>query len=425
MDRGELLNRYREVREKSEEICAPLLAEDYVVQPMADVSPPKWHLAHTTWFFEQLVLLRFMDGYRRFDERFEYLFNSYYETFGARAPRNMRGTFSRPSAEEVYKYRAHVDRHFEILCDSVPAERFSDLAGLVELGLHHEQQHQELLLTDIKYIFATNPLRPVYRATEGDSSPGKPTPARMIGFEGGLVPVGAADGAFAYDNERPSHKVFLYDFAITSRLVTCGEFLEFIEDGGYSNPLLWLSDGWDLATTSGWKSPLYWEHGDGEWQMMTLSGPRRLNPNEPVAHVSYYESDAFARWAGKRLPTEFEWETAAATLNGSMTCANLLESGRLHPVPCPGGANRAGTELMQMFGDVWEWTASAYMPYPGYRREAGALGEYNGKFMCNQMVLRGGSCVTPRSHIRPTYRNFFPPDKRWQFTGIRLASDPA
>ena len=304
--------------------------------------------------------------------------------------------------------------------------RYGRVETLVELGLNHEQQHQELLLTDILHIFASNPLFPVYHLSSGKEETGlgaAPPPAKFIAMEGGIFALGAPEEGFAWDNERPRHKVLVNGFSLMNRLVTCGEYLEFIEDGGYRNSLLWLSDGWDAVNREGWQSPLYWLRTDEDWRIITLSGVRPLDPHEPVAHVSFYEAEAYARWAGKRLPTEAEWEWGARTVKTSAGCGNFLEEGNFHPAPygrAP-GVNASG--LSQMFGDVWEWTGSAYLPYPGYKQQPGALGEYNGKFMSNQMVLRGGSCATPRNHIRPTYRNFFQPDKRWQFTGMRLADD--
>lgn len=397
---------------------------------MPDVSPPKWHLGHTTWFFEQLLLRRYARGYAPYHEQFGYIFNSYYESFGERVARDHRGSLSRPSVQEVNDYRAYVDEGMTDLIETIEEPDYPEAAKLTELGLHHEQQHEELLVTDIKHIFATNPLRPVYRPCKppaGGLPPGRTPAANWIAYEGGIAELGAEADGFSYDNERPRHKALLREFRLRDRPATCGEYLEFLEDGGYQNPLLWLSDGWEKACSEGWRAPLYWTKENGGWEVMTLSGLRPLDPAEPVAHVSFYEAAAFARWAGKRLPTEAEWEHAARGMETEPTCENFLEDGRLHPARYGQGRGTQpsglGPGLGQMFGDVWEWTGSAYLAYPGYRQDKGPLGEYNGKFMSNQMVLRGGSCATPRSHIRPSYRNFLPSDKRWQFSGIRLADD--
>ncbi|MBI4782140.1 MAG: ergothioneine biosynthesis protein EgtB [Oscillatoriophycideae cyanobacterium NC_groundwater_1537_Pr4_S-0.65um_50_18] len=404
-------DRYQRVRTLSEKICQPLEAEDYVIQTMPDVSPPKWHLAHTTWFFETFLLVPYLPDYEVFHAQYGYLFNSYYEAVGQRHPRPQRGLLARPTVKEVYQYRAYVDEAMQTLWKE-RGDR-ADLAALMELGLHHEQQHQELLLTDIKHIFAINPLRPSYRT----DLPPAPSPAtitdRWLDYPGGLEAIGYEGQDFAFDNESPRHPTYLQDFWLAARLVTNGEYLEFIEAGGYSKPEYWLSEGWAMLQTQSVQAPLYWEEVDGNWWVMTLGGFVPLNPHEPVCHVSFYEADAYARWAGKRLPTEAEWEVAAAQVSLQ---GNLLESGRLHPCAAIGT-----TRPDQIFGDVWEWTQSAYLPYPGFQPATGAIGEYNGKFMCNQMVLRGGSCATPASHIRATYRNFFPASTRWQFSGIRLA----
>ena len=410
-----LAARYAEIRRLTEALCAPLAVEDYVIQSMPDASPAKWHLAHTSWFFETFVLAPAVPGYRAFHPRYAFLFNSYYNSVGARSPRPERGLLSRPTVTEVYDYRRHVDDEMlRLLTRPLEGGRPSALP-VVELGLNHEQQHQELLLTDIKHAFSRNPLGPVYRECGGDRS-GEVPPLRWLEHPAGLRRVGHDGAGFAFDNEGPRHRVFLEGFRLASRLVTNREYLAFLDDGGYDRPEFWLSDGWNARCARDWAVPLYWEKQGGGWAVMTLAGVRALNEDEPVCHVSYYEADAFARWAGARLPTEAEWEAAAADVPAD---GNFLESGRLHPAPPAGPGAPA-----QLFGDVWEWTRSPYVPYPGYRPAGGALGEYNGKFMCNQLVLRGGSCATPRSHIRRTYRNFFPPEARWQFSGIRLATDP-
>ncbi len=407
--------RYRAVRRFTETLCQPLVAEDYVVQTMTDVSPTKWHLAHVSWFFETFILRPHAPGYRPLDERYAYLFNSYYVQAGERHCRDRRGYLSRPTVEQVYAYRAHVDAHLLALLDEADEAAMQTLAPLVEIGLHHEQQHQELLLTDIKHVFSVNPLRPVYRPytpVEG----GPPPPLAWAPFEGGLYEIGHEGRGFAFDNETPRHRHFLEPFALGSRLVTNGEFMDFMDDGGYETPTLWLSLGWATRQERGWTAPFYWEQHEGAWHAYTLAGLRPVDPDEPVCHVTYFEADAYARWAGARLPTEQEWETAAQP---TPVRGNFVEQGHYHPVP----ARDDGSPLLQRYGDVWEWTRSPYAPYPGYAPLPGALGEYNGKFMCNQFVLRGGSCATSASHLRPTYRNFFPPDAAWQFTGLRLAKD--
>ena len=374
------------VRGLSEQLAAPLSAEDQTVQSMPDASPTKWHLAHTTWFFETFVLRPHAPGYRPFDPAYEYLFNSYYEAVGPRHPRPQRGLVSRPGVEEITAYRRHVTDAMTDLLERGAA----NVAALVELGLHHEQQHQELILMDAKHMLSLNPLRPAYRAAP-HAVVADAQRLAWIGFEGGLVEIGHEGEGFAFDNEGPRHRTWLEAFALASRPTDCAEYLAFIEDGGYRRPEFWLSAGWDCVSQRGWEAPLYWEMKDGRWHVFTLSGLRALQPSEPVCHVSAFEAAAFAKWAGKRLPREAEWEIAAPSLHGT--------------------------------GEVWEWTASPYVAYPGYREPAGAIGEYNGKFMANQLVLRGGCSATPVGHIRTTYRNFFPPDARWMFGGIRLAED--
>ena len=409
-----LARQYSAVRQQTESLAAPLSAEDQMVQSCAEASPAKWHQAHTTWFFETFILTPHLANYRGFDQRFRDLFNSYYNVVGPQPEKALRNTFSRPSLEDVQKYRKHVDdRMQELLSASTVSDEVLQLA---ELGLNHEQQHQELLVTDIKHAFWSSPLRPAYQSSQASSS-GNPPQQKPKEFPEGLVEVGANGSSFHFDNEAPRHKVFVPSFRFATRPATCGEYLAFMDDRGYERPELWLSDGWMAVQANHWSSPLYWEKSGGEWCQFTCSGMRKVNEAEPVCHVSLYEADAFARWAGARLPTEFEWEIAAENLPVE---GNLLEEGNFHPVPTHITSTE---EPVQMFGDVWEWTASAYLPYPGFKPAAGAIGEYNGKFMSGQMVLRGGSCATPGSHIRATYRNFFQPATRWQFSGVRLADD--
>ncbi len=409
-----LLERYEDVRSKSLSIVEPLAIEDYVVQPMDDASPPKWHLAHVTWFFETFLLKPSMAGYQPFDDRFEYLFNSYYNGVGAQFPRPRRGMLSRPTVSEVMEYRNHVDGSMREL---LARELTDELAFTVTLGLHHEQQHQELMYTDLKYNLGNNPLFPAYKERTPENAPAPAATMSFSDFSGGVYEIGKIPGGhqdFGFDNESPRHEVLVRDFGLADRLVTNREYLEFMEDGGYSRSELWLSDGYARINDHdlGFSKPLYWYDVDGEWHEYTLGGFAPIEPDAPVCHVSGYEADAYARWAGYRLPTEAEWEVAAAD---SALDGNFVESERLHPAPGAGG------KLSQLFGDVWEWTQSSYSAYPGFTEFPGQLGEYNGKFMANQLVLRGGSCVTPSNHIRPTYRNFFYPADRWQFTGIRLA----
>jgi ergothioneine biosynthesis protein EgtB len=412
--RETLAESYAAVRSFTERLCEGLAVEDYVVQSMPDVSPTKWHLAHTSWFFEQFVLVPHLAGYAPLNSTYLYLFNSYYVHAGERHCRAQRGYISRPTVAEVFAYRRHVDERMRDLFDSADEGMLRTVRPLLEIGLNHEQQHQELMLTDLKHVFSVNPLRPVYRES-GPASVGEAPPLRWIDFAGGLSWIGHDGEGFAYDNEGPRHRQWVEPFRLADRLVTNGEYLEFMADGGYQRPDLWLSMGWATAQENQWTEPFYWERRDGEWWIFTLGGMRRVEPSEPVAHLSYFEADAYARWSGGRLPTEAEWEVAAATLP---IAGNLVESGRFHPTPAPEGEG-----LKQMFGDVWEWTRSQYVPYPGYVPPPGALGEYNGKFMCNQFVLRGGSCATSETHVRRSYRNFFPPEATWQFTGVRLARD--
>jgi ergothioneine biosynthesis protein EgtB len=416
MQLAALLSQYQMIRSATEALCAPLSPEDCQVQSMDDASPVKWHLAHTSWFFETFVLDRAGRDYTVYDRQFRTLFNSYYQTVGPQHPRPQRGLLTRPALEEVLAYRGHVNTHMLAYLSAAALE--PAVAGIVGLGLQHEQQHQELILTDVKHLLAQNPLRAPYvePSRQHDMTSTAPS-ARWHEYRGGIVEIGHAGPGFAFDNEGPRHRAVVEPFALASRLVTNGELMDFIADGGYRRPELWLSDGWAAVAANAWNAPLYWEARDGTWTTFTLMGDREVAASEPVCHVSLYEADAFARWAGARLPTEAEWEIAAAALP---VTGNFVESRRLHPAAAT-GAHESSPE--QMFGDVWEWTQSPYQPYPGYRPPTGALGEYNGKFMCNQFVLRGGSCVTPQAHIRATYRNFFPPSARWQFTGLRLARD--
>lgn len=413
---AKLLEQFKSVRRQTDLLTSFLSAEDQMVQSSPDASPTKWHLAHTSWFFETFLLSQHLKNYRPFHPQFRSLFNSYYNAVGPQPEKGLRNTFSRPSLEEVQKYRRYVDEYMSKLLDS--GEMSEELLSLVELGANHEQQHQELIITDIKNAFWINPLRPAYQKTSAPpAGDGSAPPQRPQSYQDGIYEIGTNGNSFHFDNEAPRHKVYVEPFRFAARLVTNGEYLAFIDDRGYSRPELWLSDGWNAVETLGWDAPLYWEKTGPEWQQFTCSGMRKIAEHEPVCHVSYYEADAFARWAGARLPNESEWEIAASSVPVQ---GNLLESGFLHPVTLSAVDE---DQPVQIFGDVWEWTASAYLSYPGFVPAKGALGEYNGKFMCNQMVLRGGSCVTPSSHIRATYRNFFPPETRWQFSGIRLADD--
>ncbi|MBI1197537.1 MAG: L-histidine N(alpha)-methyltransferase [Phenylobacterium sp.] len=405
------LDRYRELRRATENLVRSLNAEDMVAQSMPDASPTKWHLAHTTWFFETFMLVPRLAGYKLFDPKFGYLFNSYYEAVGPRQPRPARGLLTRPSLADVLAYRAHVDAGMARLL----ADGAGDLADLLDLGIAHEEQHQELILMDILHLFAQSPLSPAFAPPRPRVGPEQPEPLRYVGFAGGLAEVGHNGKGFAFDNEGPRHRVWLEPFQLADRLVTNGEWLAFMADGGYSRPELWLSDGWATVRAEGWDAPLYWRETDDGWRVMTLHGLRPLDPAAPVSHVSYYEADAYAAWAGARLPTEAEWEHAAASARVPGT---FLGSGRLTAQP-----PAEGEGLRQMLGDLWEWTRSAYLPYPGFKAAAGAVGEYNGKFMSGQFVLRGGACVTRAGHARPSYRNFFYPQQRWMFSGLRLARD--
>jgi len=412
-DRALLLARYCEVRRMTEDLAAPLSAEDQTVQSMSDASPTKWHRAHTTWFFETVVLAALDGAYAPLDSRYAYLFNSYYDSLGARHPRAQRGVLTRPTCAEVADYRAAIDERIVAFINGASAATWQKATPLIMLGLHHEQQHQELLLTDILHAFSCNPLLPTYRPAAAAPSTGSSS-MRWIPFGEGIYDIGHADGGFAFDNEGPRHRVALRPYGLASRPVTNGEWLAFMDDGGYRDPHHWLSDGWATKQEQQWSAPLHWRAEGGAWKRYSFGGLSPIDPHAPVTNVSFYEADAYARWAGKRLPTEAEWEVAARTVPIK---GNFLETGALEPR----GAVDEG--LTQMFGDVWEWTQSAYTPYPGFRPYEGAVSEYNGKFMVNQLVLRGGSCLTPASHMRATYRNFFHPQTRWQIAGLRLADD--
>ena len=409
-----LQQRFIEVRRQTESLCRPLETEDYVVSTMTDVSPTKWHLAHTSWFFETFVLAPFDQRYVTPNPKYAFLFNSYYVQAGERHCRAQRGLVTRPTVAEVFDYRAHVDDALVALIDRIGGDTSHPALPVIELGLHHEQQHQELLLTDIKHVFWTNPLRPAYAPRPAGSS--EPTPQGWRSIDAGIHRIGYDGHGFAFDNERPAHRVFVDEFQLADRLVTNGDYLAFIEDRGYHRPELWLSNGWAKVRAESWEAPLYWERTADGWTEFSLTGVQPVNAAEPVCHVSHYEADAFARWAAARLPTEAEWEIAAA---GEPVDGNFVDARLFHPSPAP-----AGDGLRQLYGDLWQWTASAYLAYPGFSPAPGAIGEYNGKWMSDQWALRGASCATPRSHARLTYRNFFPSDARWQFMGIRLARHP-
>ena len=410
-----LLKQYQEVRFFSEKLCEPLTTEDYVVQSMEDVSPTKWHLAHTSWFFETFVLTSQDVAYQPVCPEYSYLFNSYYIQVGERYSRTSRGLITRPGVQEVFEYRHRIDEQVITLLKEMSPPALGELLPIIEIGINHEQQHQELMMSDIKHVFSCSPLYPMYLEMEAGSSQEVPE-ITWVSFEEGIHRIGHSGNGFCFDSELPCHRHFLEGFQLANRLVTNGEYIRFIEDGGYREPTLWLSEGWHTVEESGWKAPLYWREIDGEWHYFTLGGLRKVVPSEPVCHLSFFEAEAFARWSGARLPSEAEWEAASA---GVPLQGNFVDSERYHPTPV--NAKKSDGLPWQMFGDVWEWTHSPYIGYPGYKPIEGALGEYNGKFMCNQMVLRGGSCVTSQSHIRKTYRNFFPTSARWQFTGIRLA----
>ncbi len=417
--REKLIESYKTVRQFSHTLAEPLEIEDYVVQSMPDVSPTKWHLAHTSWFFETFVLSKALSDYKSPNSQYAYLFNSYYVQAGERHLRPKRGLISRPTVEETYSYRNHVDESMLQFMENADDKEWQQLESVIEIGVHHEQQHQELIVTDIKHVLSENPLHPKYINNDRNGNKADiPGDLKWADFDGGLFYIGNKGSGFGYDNEYPEHKVYLNSYKLGSRLVTNSEYIEFIEDKGYETPEIWLSEGWATVETNNWNAPLYWQKQNGQWMQFTLTGLRKVEPDEPVTHVSYFEADAFARWAGSRLPTESEWEVAASNIEIE---GNFVDDLKFHPVGLDNSSN--GNSLKQMYGDVWEWTQSSYSAYPGYKTLPGALGEYNGKFMCNQMVLRGGSCATSKSHIRKTYRNFFPTNARWQFMGIRLAKD--
>ncbi|MGZ5019263.1 MAG: ergothioneine biosynthesis protein EgtB [Chthoniobacterales bacterium] len=411
----QLIARFRKVRDFSTRLCRGLQPEDFVVQSMPDVSPTKWHLAHTTWFFETFVVKQWMPGYRPEIPEYAFLFNSYYNAAGTMHRRDLRGLISRPTVEETKRFRAQIDECVIDLLGKADQALLAEMEPIVILGIHHEQQHQELLVTDIKHVFAQNPLHPVFEKNEIVSR--AVSPMKFVEFDEATLMIGHDGSGFSYDNEGPQHRAFVLPFALASRPVTNGEYLAFIDAGGYTRSEFWLSLGWTTVQEQRWKAPLYWTRHDGQWWNFTLSGFRPVEESEPVTHLSYFEADAYANWDGARLPTEFEWERVGGEIPIE---GNFVDSSRFHPAPA---AQPNESKLQQMFGDVWEWTRSSYSPYPGYRAAPGALGEYNGKFMCNQYVLRGGSCATSQDHMRATYRNFFQPEKRWQFTGLRLARD--
>lgn len=413
LSRETVLKQFRKVRNFTHYLVEPLETEDLVIQAMESASPAKWHLAHTSWFFETFVLGKFVPDFESLHPQYAYFFNSYYLQTGVPFKRAKRGTLSRPTVKEVFEYRAYVDEQMKQFIQQADEKTWKEAAFVVEIGNHHEQQHQELILTDMKFLLAQNPLLPEYRKLDRPESK-TPDPLNWTSFKEGIVEIGHSGDEFTYDNEHPRHKTFVQNFDLADRLITNAEYLEFMEAGGYQNSPYWLDEGWAAVQKEEWNAPLYWFKREDEWWYFTLGGARKVDPYEPVTHVSYFEADAFARWKGYRLPTEQEWEHACAN---RQVAGNFVDDGVFHPVPAENGSEG----LKQMFGDVWEWTSSSYAPYPGYNPLPGALGEYNGKFMVNQYVLRGGSCATSRSHIRKTYRNFFHTDARWQFSGIRLA----
>ncbi|GAB5410144.1 MAG: ergothioneine biosynthesis protein EgtB [Balneolaceae bacterium] len=412
LSKEEVLKQFKEIRSFSHHLVEPLETEDFVIQPMENASPTKWHLAHTSWFFETFVLGKFQPDFESLHPQYAYFFNSYYLQTGVPFTRAKRGLLSRPTVKDVFEYRAYVNKEMEEFILNCSEEIWAEVSFVVEIGNNHEQQHQELILTDLKFLLAQNPLLPVYRDRPSPKFD-KVTPLDWVSFEEGLVEIGSKGNSFTYDNEHPHHRTFVQDFELADRLITNAEYLEFIEAGGYEHSPNWLDEGWSTVQKEEWKAPLYWFKRDGNWMQFTLSGVRSVEPNEPVTHISYFEADAFARWKGCRLPTEQEWEHACGNIEIE---GNFVDENQFHPV-----APSKEKGLKQMYGDVWEWTMSSYSPYPNYKPLPGALGEYNGKFMANQYVLRGGSCATSESHIRKTYRNFFHASARWQFSGIRLA----
>jgi ergothioneine biosynthesis protein EgtB len=414
-DPRDVLLRFRSIREATEAFCQPLAIEDHIPQSMTNASPMKWHLAHTTWFWERFVLTEFEPDFAWRDPAFDHLFNSYYRRVSDPFPRPRRGLITRPTVAEVIAYRADVNQRMERILERTDEKRWDALRPLVVLGLHHEQQHQELMATDLKHLFSKNPTHPAYHELPPAAGEAKPGEVHWIAWDGGVCPIGYNGGGFCFDNETPRHEQIVAPFEIADRPITNAEYIAFMEDGGYERVELWLDLGWSRILNDGWSHPLYWSRQDGQWMQHTLHGFVPVDPEEPAVHLSYFEVDAFARWAGARLPSEAEWETAAAEAPME---GNFADTGRYHPSPAGPGD---GKTLRQMFGDLWEWTSSSYGPYPGYRPLPGNVGEYNGKFMCNQYVLRGGSCATPLGHVRLTYRNFFQPESRWQFTGVRLA----
>jgi len=417
ISRDELILQFQTTRQLTVHLCQPLAIEDYVIQGCDDVSPPKWHLAHTTWFFETFILMAANKKYQPYDVLYQYLFNSYYQGAGIPYPRHQRGILSRPTVIAVLKFRDYVDHEIMEFINNASIEILSAYYPILVLGLHHEQQHQELLMMDIKYNYSLNPGYPQYLSTKPHTTKQSINKLGWVNMTGSIVTIGHNNDSFCYDNELPVHQHILKDYCISDRLITNDEYLEFIESGAYQQSDWWLAEAWDCIRSNSWNAPLYWQKTNNEWHTFSLSGMHKINLYEPVTHVSYFEADAFSKWYGARLPTEHEWEHFAKTSKQSIEDTNFLDNGIYHP--------RAQiSHSYQIWGDVWEWTSSAYSPYPGYKPLPGVLGEYNGKFMSNQMVLRGGSCVTPYSHIRATYRNFFAPDKRWQYSGIRLVCDP-
>jgi len=413
LTQDKLLDLFDKVRQQTIALIEPLEKEDMVVQPMESASPSKWHLAHTSWFFETFVLAKYQEDFESLHPQYAYLFNSYYLQTGVPFTRSKRGVITRPTVDQVFEYRSYVNDQMRTFINSCTEEVWKDAAPVVEIGIHHEQQHQELIITDTKYLLAQNPLLPVYKPIDQQRS-GSKSSLNWIAFEEGIAEIGSNGDTFTYDNEHPRHRSYIHAFELSDRLITNAEYLEFMEAGGYEDSSLWLDEGWAAVQQNNWKAPLYWFKRDENWMEFTLAGAERLNPYVPVCHISYFEADAFARWKGCRLPTEQEWEYAC---HDKQLTGNFVESGLIHPM----SSNQQQGGLKQMFGDLWEWTSSSYAPYPGYAPLPGALGEYNGKFMANQYVLRGGSCATSKTHIRKTYRNFFHTDARWQFSGIRLA----